>query len=477
MKRSSRAFILCRASPKGQPPKPNGGWMIAQRIETIDSLELNSHYNRLHNSPHGAVVVWERLALGRRWTKIEPHHPVAALLGPYAGKQDVFVTVNEFRHWRLIRNLNSLRACYVDIDGCTDWEIALELLREAKMPPPSFMVLSGRGIHFYWILDPLPAKTLPTWQRIQDTLVHTLAPMGADYRAKDCTRLLRLAGTVNSKNNAEVIGRTLTGTSWDLHSLADEVLGQRIQTATVFDLKAHAARRRKPNTQHTPTKGSIYAWWHIVYKDLCAIAEHYWLGGIPEGRRDTFLFLMANALSWFACANALQTEIVKTAKTFTPSLTMREVETYAKPILKRAKDAAEGKKYTWQDREVDPRYAFRAETLRDWLGGQELITPELWPELRALAPKEVIHERRRERDKAREETRKTRDRVAEGRYQRKREEFLNVADKRRNEALRLRAEGLSWNEVGERMGISEGAARKLGNRATNGVGLSCPTTK
>jgi hypothetical protein len=224
----------------------------------------------------------------------------------------------------------------------------------------------------------------------------------------------------------------------------------------VFDLKAQAARRRRKS--HSPAKGSIYAWWHIVYKDLCAIAGHHWLGGIPEGRRDAFLFLMANSLSWFACPDALETEIVKTAKTFTPSLTTRQVETYTKPILKRAKEAAEGKKYTWEGKEVDPRYAFRAETMRGWLGGQELIPPELWPELRALAPRKVIHERRQEREKVR-------DRVTEGRYQRKREEFLNVADERRTEALRLRAEGLSWNEVGERMGISTNAAKLLGSRA------------
>ena len=206
---------------------------------------------------------------------------------------------------------------------------------------------------------------------------------------------------------------------------------------------------------HAPAKGSIYDWWHIVYKDLCAIAGHYWLGGIPEGRRDTFLFLMANSLSWFACPDALQTEIVKTAKTFTPSLTLRQVETYTKPILKRAKEAAEGKKYSWQGREVDPRYAFRAETLRDWLGGSELITPELWPELRALAPREVIDERRQERDKGRRNKR-----IAEHLQHR-----AEMADQRRTEALRLRAEGLSWSEVGERMGISEGAAKKLGHRA------------
>ncbi|MDD5469101.1 MAG: hypothetical protein PHS96_15020, partial [Anaerolineales bacterium] len=165
----------------------------------------------------------------------------------------------------------------------------------------------------------------------------------------------------------------------------------------------------------------------------------------------------ANALSWFANPKALESEIIQTAKTFTPSLTQREIQTYTKPILKRAQAAAEGKKYLWEGKEVDPRYAFRSETLRQWLGN-ELIVPELWPELRALAPKDVIHERKRERDK-------TRNRVTEGRYQKNREDFLNTADNRREEALRLREEGLTWKEVGERLGLLEGAAKKLGYRA------------
>jgi hypothetical protein len=437
--------------------------MIAQTIETPEYSAMCGHYEKLHYSPHGTVVVWERLAPGRRWAKIHPHHPVAALLGPYEGKQDIFITVNEFRHWRMIRNLKSLRACYVDVDGFTDWEIALDAIREAGIPNPSFMVMSGRGIHFYWILAPLPAQALPVWQRVQDTLVNALAGIGSDYRAKDCTRLLRLAGTVNSRNGAEVRGYALNNDIWTLHELADEVLGPRIKPAKIFDLKAQNTRRRRKMA--APGKGSIYAWWHLVYRDLCAIADHYWLGGVPEGQRDTVLFLMANALSWFANTQALENEIIQTAKTFTPSLTQRQIQTYTKPILKRAQAASEGKKYHWEGKEVDPRYAFRAETLREWLGGDKLIVPELWPNLRALAPREVIRERKRERDKVREENGRIRDRVAEGRYQQKREEFVTAATDRREEALKLREKGLRWKEIGERMGITTNAAKLLGSRA------------
>ena len=46
-----------------------------------------------------------------------------------------------------------------------------------------------------------------------------------------------------------------------------------------------------------------------------------------------------------------------------------------------------------------------------------------------------------------------------------REDFVRRAKERRIEAATLRAEGLKWAEVGERMGISPNAARNLANRA------------
>jgi hypothetical protein len=235
-----------------------GGGMAAATLR-----DPYSHYEQVHRTPHGAVIVWESLAPGKRWHKVEPYHPAAALLGPLQGKVDVYLTVNEFRNWRLIRNLKSLRACYVDLDGCTDWKMALDALLEARMPSPTLMVMSGRGIHFYWILEPVPAQALPVWQRVQDALVHALAPLGADPRAKDCTRMLRLAGTINSKNGEEAIGRALTGDVWTLHELADEVLGprpSRPEPARILDFKVGAARRRKKH--RAPAKGGIYQWWH-----------------------------------------------------------------------------------------------------------------------------------------------------------------------------------------------------------------------
>lgn len=398
-----------------------------------------SHHDRLHSAPHGTVLVWEMQKEEKRWTKIRPGDPAAAIIASFAGGTDTYISVNQFAHWRLISQLRSLRACYVDIDGCTDLEAGLEKLTEQRMPPPSFVVFSGRGMHFYWVLRPTPSKALPVWQAVQDSLIKALAGVGADRKARDCTRVLRLVGTTNSKNDAETRGRVLTGAEWSLHELADEVLGVRepkaSRSASVHDLSAAGARKGSKVRPHT---GSIYDWWYLVYRDLCAIVDHNWFGGVPEGQRDGVLFLMSCALSWFAHTDVLEAEICKTAENFMPTLSETEVQTQMKRVISRAHAAAAGETIEWGGQKVDPRYRFKAETMRTILG--DLIHPDLHGQLRALAPPEVIQQRKKER--------------GEARYGMRRDAYLDSAGQRMATARLMKAQGASIAEIQAQLGVS-----------------------
>ncbi|WP_220810480.1 LuxR C-terminal-related transcriptional regulator [Noviherbaspirillum aridicola] len=425
---------------------------------SLDLSQPINHHDRLHASPHGAVLYWEARKSENRWTKVMPGDPVAQVISCFAGSPDTYLTVNQFFHWRNVRQLKSLRACYVDIDGMMDLEAALDALHAAKMPAPSFAVYSGRGLHLYWPLSPTPAKALPVWQRVQDAIVAALAPLGADPKARDCARVLRLVGTVNAKNGAEVRGVVLTDAVWTMHELADEVLGTRdrmsktaartapkmpVHQAEMFDFKAGAARKGKASPR-TAT-GSIYDWWHLVYQDLVAICEHHWFGGVAPGHRDQVLFLMAVSLSWFAHTDILEDEIMRTAQTFTPTLLEKEVRDQMAPIIERARAAHAGETVLWRGLQVDPRYRFKADTLREWMG--DLIAPELHDQLRCLAPADVIKARKKERDSKR-------DRVAEGRYQQNREAYLGDVQQRAVSARLMHAQGVSMKEIAAKLDIS-----------------------
>ncbi len=364
------------------------------------------HFELLHTpDQYGTAILWERQGQGKRWHKLAPYDPhIPALLRAQVGMLDCFITVNEFRWWRQVDNLKSLRALYVDIDRPLSLEDIEDALHEAKLPWPSLIVWSGRGVHLYWLHAPMPAQVLPVWQRCQDVIIKALLFAGADPAAKDCARVMRMSGTINAKNGAVVLGHIYDPEPWNWHSLCDEILGPRVEpkAAQVRDLAtARADRGQRLRT------GSIYDWWHLVYRDLIAIAEKHWFGGIPEGHRDQFLFLSSVALSWFAHPSTLEAELTRRAQTWTPGLKAREVRAAIDSSLKRAQRAAAGETVLFNGQTRDPRYWYKRETLHGLMA--PLIDAELAPTLRAIVSDEIREQHRRE-------TEAKRDRVAEGRY-------------------------------------------------------------
>ncbi|PQJ96967.1 replication protein [Chromatium okenii] len=356
-------------------------------------------------------MFWEQHKPSGGWKTLRSDSPnLPEFLADQQGQQDRYLTVNEFYRWRVTNQLKSLRACYVDIDGNVDIDKALQRLIEMELPEPSFVIYSGRGMHLYWLIKPVPAKALPVWQMVQNKLVEALLPIGADPVVKDCTRVLRLCGTINSKNGVQVTGKKLTGKRWTLHQLSDAVLGKRqngclpkTRSAQVHSFSAKPNGRKK--------YGSIYQWWSLVHQDLMKIGDYYLpSGGIPEGHRDIWLFLTLLSLSWFVPAARVKSEMLKLARRYTPGL-MNDVQRQMLPIINRAEASMRGEKIIFNGKTVDPRYQFKRETLFEWI--QEIIPDELQSELRAIIPNELRTQRRKERDKARP----PRDRMKEGRYQ------------------------------------------------------------
>ncbi len=385
------------------------------RLATQLKLDLShsqDHFNALHSHAHGTVVLWERGAPGAPWHKLNPGDAhIPAMLAAQSGQTDRYITVNEFHGWRLVRLLKSLRTCYVDIDNeNADIDEVLELLRDSMLPQPSAVVWSGRGLHVYWLHESVPARALPVWQRCQDTLIRALAPLGADPAAKDCARVLRLVGSINSKVHQEVRGLVLDAQPYEFRHLCNEILGYREPQARtqIRDLATERAKRGE-----RIRTGSIYDRWHLVYQDLLKIAEYHFLGGIPEHHRNNWLFLSAVSLSWFAHESTLREELEKQATAWTPGLSDEAVRAALKAPLDRAVQARalkEREELTWDS---DPRYKYKRETL--WRMMEPIVPSALARELRAIIPDDVKADHKRESEARR-------DRVAEGRHKTRRSE-------------------------------------------------------
>jgi len=130
----------------------------------------------------------------------------------YADQEDFYISPNTYyRPQRQNDNIRQLRALFIDLDLNDDvyvgkneaiWEMD-RLAESGSIPPPSMVIDSGRGLHAYWIINNAPYGALQTWQELQDYLYYQLRHLGSDLKATDAARVLRLPGTVNSRNNAQ----------------------------------------------------------------------------------------------------------------------------------------------------------------------------------------------------------------------------------------------------------------------------------
>lgn len=378
----------------------------------------HDHFDQLHQDAHGTVIIWEKMASAKRWIKLHPETKAANALILASQKlgHDRYISVNEFHGWRCVRDLKSLRSCFVDIDGVYDFEWVIAAVKSACLPTPTMAVFSGRGTHLYWQINAVPRSALPVWQMVQNEIVKRMAAapeaINVDPVVKDCTRVLRLIGSVNSKNFEEVRGLVIVPWRWDLETLADEVIGPReavkpplsFKDALARDVeretaavRSFAAAQARKGTSTRTRYGSIYQRWNLVYRDLIKIGDANLLG-IPEGHRDSWLFLYATALSWFAEPESLSYEVRAVAKSYTQGL-KSEVDDVIASTLARVEASRAGEKIEWKGEQRDPRFHFtRAELL---LRMEAIIPDTLYPELRAIIPDDLRDERRQGRSKAR----------------------------------------------------------------------------
>lgn len=334
-------------------------------------------------------------------------------------RTDLYVSQAAFWRWRSISQLTAIGACYADLDyhkvarwrGKAPGHVAnavLGHLEEAMVPHPSYILSTGRGLVCVWLSELLPRAALPRWNAVQKRLGTILEPFGADKKALDAARVFRLAGSENSSADRDRCkvgmvwchGSPEVPTRYDFGTLADEVLP--VTHAELISLRAERAKRKaegKDKTRPVLTlSGATY--WESVLSDLQRLRAYRCAdGALPEGQRDSWLFVAGVAISWISPAEVLGREIMSLAR---EAAGWRDSETKSRmsAIIKRARQAADGQKLDFGGREVDCRYRMKANTIVEWLN----IDPA---EQRAAGLRVLVDEDRK-RERSIERTEKSR---------------------------------------------------------------------
>lgn len=382
--------------------------IVPRRIMTAEE-----HAAALHGRGRGTVAIAQRI--NNRWNE----HTVSLedlryVAGQLAGQSDVYLSQNWFLgRRRAIASLAQLNALFTDLDYYQSGPsiaglrpahilpVALEQLDECKIPAPTIAISTGRGIALIWMHSSVPRSALARWQACQRVIYKSLSALGADPRALDAARVLRLIGTENSKSETLVMPLTGLGHIWDFDALADEILP--LKRAELERLRAERAKaqssRRSRSVILPPREFNFITLAEGRLTDLQSLRQYRFMGPLPPGQRDEWMFCAGVNMAYLTGPENLSRELTVLAAEVAG---WDEAETKARmsAVQKRAELAALGERITFRGTDVDPRYRMRNETIIERLA---IIEEEMrGANLRHL----ITPDMKRERERARGERRR-----------------------------------------------------------------------
>lgn len=235
-------------------------------------------------------------AINKNIKRIGAYSPIEIDIDEYKDKRDIYYTPNTFNSpiKRQRDYLWQLHRFYIDIDhkkgtrAIESFEVvgAIEqLVENKKIPEPTEYINSGRGIHVYWDIANCHIMLLDLWEKIENYLFNQvkgiekdIENIEVDKRATDPTRLLRLPGTINSKDNSKCYS----------------MLKREDNIYNIFDLKKayikpnKAYKKNKSNIAYLPTK-NLYTLNKSRLEDFKAIVSLR--NGEVKGYRNTLIML------------------------------------------------------------------------------------------------------------------------------------------------------------------------------------------
>lgn len=228
----------------------------------------------LHIDDDGFIAIAAKE--NKDWSQF--HYKVEELLNNIAKAlsidANIYLTPNSFfRPIRKIENIRHLNALYIDIDfyniekyKTCDHEYMINVIRyeyfeSGILPEPTFAVFTGKGLAYYWVIEPCPITILPLWNVIQRHFLEMLEQVGGDSKSIDSARVMRLAGSVHSEtrkraklyvNDETLIYKLgdiqkdyLPELSPDAESIGDRVHKRKHLTSKEFFEKNEAKKKKR----------------------------------------------------------------------------------------------------------------------------------------------------------------------------------------------------------------------------------------
>ena len=286
---------------------------------------MNNYINTLHKDSEGYITVAK---MGNRWQQYY-FEGINDLSINLKGK-DVYISQNTFNNKsRRLIHLKELKALYIDID-CYKMNLSKEAVKYfmendlyGQIPVPNMLIDSGRGLYYIIFLENTIAEELPKWQLVEKYLYEKLKDLGADNKALDATRVLRVTGTVNSKNNSIV--KVID--TYDYQYTLDEIIENYIPEVNEDRKEKQKPKgvRKKGRKKKFVSLFNLYNLYYTRFMDIKKLVEirNYEM----TGYREVTLFLLRYFMNvYHNCDDDLvMEEILEINNSFTEPLEKDEV--------------------------------------------------------------------------------------------------------------------------------------------------------
>ena len=246
-----------------------------------------------------------------------------------AGSPDTYLSQARFAGRRRVRCLVTVGSLWVDLDfyrvpalaSASAQDVLAAVLARCdaeRIPSPSYVISSGRGLCAVWLHDPVVRAREPLWRAAEVGLSDRFVDLGMDRAPRHPAAVFRLVGSRNSKSDTAVrciypqVGEPEVHDFDELLALfapvpeEPVVVARRPGRPRRVDPQVHAIRLAVSEGQLV----GPWSLWARRFDDLLELRKIRFFGALPPGHRDIWLFLSACALSWMVPIGSLRRELV-----------------------------------------------------------------------------------------------------------------------------------------------------------------------
>ena len=262
-------------------------------LMNVDNIDESIEYiDTIHGESKGWITKAE---ISKQREFSQWHYHVEDLLKQDFDKEDVYISMSTFyKPMRRIETIKEIGNLFLDLDTYNTKFTKTQILMNLEenyfnrvIPIPNLIIDSGRGLTLVWSIEKVPYKALPLWKAIQEYLYSQLKEFGADRKALDATRVLRVAGSINSKSGTRVTILEKYEYKYTLREIQREFLPD-------LDENKSKKKGRPKKVVYVHRERSLYQGRILDLVKLCELRNYD-----VKGQRETILFLYRYYLCYF----------------------------------------------------------------------------------------------------------------------------------------------------------------------------------